>query len=302
MVTLVVFSMDRALQLDSLLHSIADHVTGVEHVVVIARASSELHQRAYDQLEACSSQLVTIVREDSATRPGVPLGAALAAAIERFDSITHVGFAVDDMIFYRPSDYAVAAKVLDMRKGSVWSWRLGHREPAHIDFQFDHTLHEMWWSCPSITDDRDYRYLFHTDGALYRRERLVTTLDVGMHGMPGWRDISFTPNAMESYCASWVSVHRAGLGPHLGPIAPTCITWQLNKESTTKGKYGAPWCEIPETNLDAMAAAYLAGKRVDNAALYADTGWTTRFNPPGARSTHVHACEEASNFYARLIR
>ena len=68
-------------------------------------------------------------------------------------------------------------------------------------------------------------------------------------------------------------------------------------------KYGSPAAETPETNTDALATAYLAGKRVDTDALYgALNANPLRWNPPGARPTPVYACEEASKFWASCVK
>ena len=143
----------------------------------------------------------------------------------------------------------------------------------------------------------DYGYLWHSDGALYRTATYTETL---YRFLPDWRTADYTPNDLEAAVAGRKPKWAARVGPHLGPLTPTCITWQLNRVQT---RYGSPAAEIPETNTDALAAAYLAGKRVDNEKLYAALRENPlRWNPPGARPTHVYACEEASRFWAGCVR
>jgi hypothetical protein len=280
--TLVVFSMDRALQCDSLLRSVDDHVTGVERVIVIARATSELHARAYGEITSDCMLLME--------KPGRSCSMLLADAVGGTD---HIALAVDDQVFYRSSDFVLAVSRLGVERAFVWSWRLGHK-PGVTTRWLDH------WICSAAgTRDESYRYLFHSDGALYRRDDYVHMLDTYV---PGWQTRALIPNDLEAGPAAAQRDWQMSVGPHVGPLEATCMTWQLNKQSTTEGRYGAPWCTIPETKLDALAEAFLAGKRVDNARLYEDTSWTTRFQQPDSLPTHVHACEEASHFYADLIR
>jgi hypothetical protein len=281
MITLVVFSKDRAMQLDSLLQSVKDHCTGIDRVMVVAKASNALHAEAYRRLRK-DGEYDDIVCDD------VPIGRELSLAIE--DSV-HTALAVDDMTFYAPSDFKKATEELNAEGAFVWSWRLGWRKPG-VEWDF-----ETFWYCSALSPDPDYGYLWHTDGSLYKTEHYVRTLD--MH-LPDWRTGSYTPNDLEAAVVARAKRWKPLVGPHLGPLQPTCITWQLNR---VQMKYGSPAAEIPETNVDALAKVYLEGKRVDNDALYGMLNANPlRWNPPGARPTHVYACEEASRFWASCIR
>jgi hypothetical protein len=274
MITLVVFSKDRAMQLDSLLRSVGDHCTGIDDVVVIADATSDLHERAYDQLAFDG----TLLRQRALD---VSLGVALAYALKRAE---HVSFAVDDMIFYRPSDFGWAAKELDTEKAFVWSWRLGRRNNCVID-----TCDGSFWCGPP-------GYAWHVDGSLYRTADYARTLE---RFYPQWREAR-TPNDLEGTVAMRADEWAPGI-LHLGPIEPTCMTWQINQAHVTPGVRRAPFTAVSETQLDALAEAYLAGRRVDNERLYADLSWTVRFQKRPGRA-HVEACEESAAFYASLIR
>jgi len=283
MITLVVFSMDRAMQCESLLRSLRDHATGIDRTVVIARATSRLHQESYVSLQAehPECRVVNDVRGCS-----VHLAQVLA------DGVDHVSLAVDDQLFYRSSDFRQAAQALDNEKGFVWSWRLGEKPGTTTvgDGAF-------WW-CSPLVSDSDYSYLFHSDGAVFHAREYTALLD---RFLPDWRSSALIPNNLEGHVAACYLQWCATVGPHLGPLKPTCITWQVNKESTTRA-YGAPWVTTLGTELDVLAEAFLAGWRVDNQALYADLSWVTRFQRPGDHPMHITACAEASQFYATMIR
>jgi len=287
MITLVVFSKDRALQCDSLLRSVKDHCTGIDKVNVIAYASTALQENAYFEM----------AHEAPFTELRMQVGDPLGKMIDRFAADSdHVALAVDDQLFYAPSDFKKAVETLDEHLGFVWSWRLGHDPEFTESCSCVEGCYEHWLTT-SFTHSPDYSYLWHSDGALYKTSNYVSKLDMYL---PDWRTGVYTPNDLEAAVVARKSRWAISAGPHLGPLSPTCITWQLNRVQT---KYGSPATEIPETNVDALAKAYLAGKRVNNDALYgALAANPLRWNPPGARPTHVYACEEASRYWASCVR
>jgi hypothetical protein len=288
MITLVVFSKDRAMQLDSLLRSVKDHCTGIDWVTVIYQGSTDLHFDAYQKVASLDDVHLTMYPQHS-----VPIGAALLDAVADSD---YVALAVDDMTFFEPSDFKKAAFSLGEHQGFVWSWRLG-RPMSHQPCACPFDEADPHWLVSALYSDADYGYLWHSDGALYHTADYIAALDMFL---PDWRTGAHTPNDLEAAVAGHKAKWAASVGPHLGPLAPTCITWQLNRVQT---RYGSPAAEIPETNTDALARSYLDGKRVDNEKLYAALRENPlRFNPPGARPTHVYACEEASKFWAGCVR
>lgn len=288
MTTVVVFSMNRALQCDSLLQSLRDQAAGINRVAVIARATTSEHRAAYEKLqERFPAHL--IVFEDSYDS----CSALLAQVIQDAD---HVCLTVDDQVFYAPSDFRMAVEALTHTGGFVWSWRLGLPDLG-LNIRTVVDDDQRYWSCSAHNDDSDYGYVWHSDGALYRRRDYEALLD---RYSPRWQGRVLIPNDLEAVVATarfqWTRV----VGPHIGPMKPTCITWQINKQTSTE-KYGAPWAEVAETTPDALAKAYLAGKRVDNEKLYGGA-WIERFRPPGFMPTHVAATPAAALFYASLIK
>ena len=278
------------MQLDSLLRSIERYCTGIDRVVVIAKASDQLHVNAYKQLVThCMADEMCVSGPDG----GAPLGYELDAALDGTD---YVALAVDDQLFYAPSDFKVAAETLDEHLGFVWSWRLGFDPDFTESCLCLEDLKEHWLTT-SYAQSPDYSYLFHSDGAIYKTERYVQMLD---RFLPDWRTGKYIPNDLEAAVVGQRAVWAATVGPHLGPPKPTCITWQLNR---VQGRYGSPAAELPETRTNTLAMAYLDGRRVDNEKLYtAMSRDAQQFNPPGARPTHVYASEAASKFWAECVR
>lgn len=283
------------MQLDSLLRSIDDHCIGIDNVVVAWRATAPLHQQAYAQAIksaalACELHFVAETRR--------PLGTTLQSALRGdYDLVgasgvyaasgappDHVGFAVDDMLFYGASNFAQATAILDARSAFVWSWRRGlATRPDSVRAGID------FWLGPA-------GYAWHVDGSLYRTMDYMRMLD---QFYPAWKSAR-TPNELEGVVAANSEEWSSGL-VHVGPIEPTCMTWQINQAHETPSIQRAPFAAVPATELDVLAEAYLAGRRVDNKKLYADTSWTTKFQKRQGLA-HVEACEEAAVFYASLIR
>ena len=274
----IIFSMDRALQCDALVRSLRDHASNLDEMVVIWKASSELHRRAYEQM-AIESSAIFVRQIDQ------PLGQLVYESVQGH---THVCLNVDDQIYFRSTDFAHAT-----RWGFVYSWRLGHMPGV------TQSLKGRAWSCKAARD-LHYGYVWHTDGAVYRVQNYISVLD---QWVPHWRtNPALIPNDLEQGPAASREKWSAEAG-HFGPLEATCMTWQINKEKTTKGRYGAPWFEIPGlTDLDTLAYKFIEGKRVVNEILYADQSWTRRFQQPGSSPTHVRACAEASQFFASCIR
>ena len=88
----IVFSKDRALQLDAFLRSYVDHVKPAEQVHVLYRATSERHRAAYEELFRTTTTAVPHAQGDSFKEDLLTL---LCGG-------TNVVFFVDDQLFIRP--------------------------------------------------------------------------------------------------------------------------------------------------------------------------------------------------------
>jgi hypothetical protein len=91
----VVFSKDRAPQLDLLLRSVACNAQGMGTLSILYRASNSRHARAYREVLSRHAPVVTASVEQTDFR---------AQLVEILDSITHprMFFLVDDVVFVRP--------------------------------------------------------------------------------------------------------------------------------------------------------------------------------------------------------
>jgi hypothetical protein len=116
-VSFIIFSKDRALQLDGLLRSILHHITGVGSIHVLYAASDQAHDRAYQEV---ANDLPTPCRinwkKESTFKPN------LVQTLKKIETES-VCFLVDDIVFIRPVNFAELSRD-DIRNG-ILSLRLG---------------------------------------------------------------------------------------------------------------------------------------------------------------------------------
>lgn len=267
MIRVIVFSKDRPFQVESLVRSLRELATGVDEIVVVAVASTSAAREGYLVMrQETGCKLVFEAQPGASTRELQAL----------FEGADFVGFTVDDQLFFRPSDYRLAARALVEDDAFLWSWRLSAKLTVTDD-------RGLWWRCSS--GEGSYGYLFHTDGSLYETKALVAFFD---RALPAWRVGRYTPNDLEGRTV------RYARGLHVGPFEKTCVSFALNKVTTAVGAT-ALWCAVAETTPEALIEAFLAGRRFDNAAFYLRAAeWSA--------GTHVPATQEAARFYASLIR
>lgn len=112
----LVFSKDRALQLELFLRSYAQYMSTPLPLTVMYRASSDAHRQAYEEVFAgyTASELTAIA--ENAFKPDL-------LAVLRASNARHVIFFVDDIVFIHPVDTRLLEQ-WDAREG-ILSLRLG---------------------------------------------------------------------------------------------------------------------------------------------------------------------------------
>ncbi|SFM98322.1 hypothetical protein [Variovorax sp. OV329] len=112
----LVFSKDRAIQLELFLRSYAQQLSTPLPLTVMYRATSEAHRQAYEEVFAGYSASELTVIAESAFKPDL-------LAVLRASNARHVIFFVDDIVFIHPVDTRLLEQ-WDARDG-VLSLRLG---------------------------------------------------------------------------------------------------------------------------------------------------------------------------------
>lgn len=163
--TCIIFSRNRALQLEALMRSIEKYSKSSFEVIVQYSCSSA-HRKSYDELIEQFKSYVnyTFIEEQT-------FSLRLKEVIKSIRT-KHLFFLVDDQVFVRPFDIEEVLSV--MTNNSFFSLRLGR---AITDFGiFERKLEPKYlikgnfleWSWKRNKDQKDWGYQFSVDGTVYK--------------------------------------------------------------------------------------------------------------------------------------
>ena len=177
----IVFSMDRALQLDALLGSYRDNTINSPKLRVIYRATSERHQRSYEAMFELYSDVVSEwLRQDSRD-----LFRSMVIQTLRGCSSSRVFFLVDDDLFIEKTDinriaeYATSFAVPSLRMGKNLnrSYTVQRNQPKPILLTCDDLggsssvlLHSWCWGNGIL----DWGYPLSLDGNIFLRDEILS--------------------------------------------------------------------------------------------------------------------------------
>ena len=314
-----IFSYDRPIQLQGLCQSILDNTDlQLADIWCLCRSSSASYQAAYHMV---GRELGVRIVDENRVVPGIDLRQlyqlatrlprgrrAIAARIYRLttptslpqrvleltNDVDYLSLAVDDMVYYHKSTFALATSVLaDNPDVCLWSWRIDiNRYPRPEVF-----VQDAYWMVSYEQLPIPYGYVFHTDGSVFRRGDLERWLDA----LP--KSKTLTLNMVEGEL--WKSFRREPgrfkLGPlHAGSLRQTCVTWQINRVSPTAvAKFHAALYSDPLF----LRQHYQHGARLDYSALYGRDEWLTQLNGAGADVlTHVAATQEAVEMWYSMVK
>jgi hypothetical protein len=228
------------MQLDALLRSAERYAPDAfGSVTVLAKASSELHARAYDGI---------------GTRPGVwwcwePGG--FEADFRRLLATAgkHVCFLTDDDVFYRPARRIFAVN-------ACYSYRLGlntvhchPRDSAQGLPEIKDLGSDFQWDWRIADSELDFAYPLSLDGHVFETGMIRALLD-----------FPFTnPTQLEAGLAA-----RAERIPHrpymVAARHSSLVSIPANRVSASSG---CPCSDDPATHQDVLAERYLAGQMLD---------------------------------------
>lgn len=147
----IVFSMDRALQLDALLRSFFLNKEGDCPIRVIYKTSNQKHQKAYDEIAKRYEHRVVMQSENKRSFKDVLLEALCELDVGK------IFFLVDDIIFTEKVDFTMLSSV-DTSK-YIFSLRMGN----HLNFSY---VVNQPQSLPLFIDDKNYLYWHWNMGEL----------------------------------------------------------------------------------------------------------------------------------------
>ncbi len=268
MIRALVFSRDRALQLQSALDSFVLRVPDAQEatITVLYRATSAQHQRQYAMLQTRLGDALQFVPEQDfrsqviAFLAGNPvLGRSQPPAAERAD---HCMFIVDDSIFIRPIRLVDVVRALESNPDALgFSFRLGRnttfcyalgrpQTSPRVRQLADGLLKFRWRGA-----DGDFGYPLEVSSSLYR----LTTL---VHLVPR---LDFTnPNTLESQLAGHTGEFARKQPALLCAEHSVAFSAPLNRvQEVFPNRAGSS----PRLSTDYLADLFDQGKRIKVSAL-----------------------------------
>lgn len=173
----VIFSKDRALQLHGLLSSMCHHLSGSYSVRVLYCASTEEHQKAYEEVADLVKDRLSIEWHRE-----VDFRQDLIGVLGAGES-SEICFLVDDIVFIRPVDFKslngafLAQGVLSLRLGQgldfCYTKQKPMRQPALSRGDAEEGLFEFSWS----EGQYDWSYPLSVDGHIFPRAEMVLAVE-----------------------------------------------------------------------------------------------------------------------------
>ena len=238
MADVLIFSRDRACQLDALLRSIEENGPKYKSVSVLLKATEPKHLRAYQQVVLASKGVKPFHVETDFHKQ----------VKEWLHGTDRPSFLVDDQIFYRKADLdPVPGVVYQYGLNCVRSHPMGCEQRAHVLNQED-----GWfgWSWKDSTGD--FAYPLSIGGNVYDKQELLEALP----------DSFDSPTSLEAgmacYAAWW---SRETL---TAPLHSCLVSLPHNRVTVQATN---PISGVPEWSADALCDAYLDGLRIDYAAM-----------------------------------
>jgi hypothetical protein len=247
--SIIIFSKDRACQLDSLLTSISDHLHHtLNEITILYRASDVPFQQAYDLLrQRAILPDITWLRENNFRED-------VRGLINSANRNANIMFLVDDDIVYRPCVLDDCLKAfteqhlfISLRADRNYT---GDTAPVFLSQQ---TFLEWKWNY-SKRRTVTWNYPFSVDGNIFHCSHLRRAVEK----LPFRAPNSFEGN-LHSYRHCWW-VKRKKLA--LAPLQASVYNNPLNNVQTE----GETWHRDISTGF--LNDAYLSGKRIDNGILY----------------------------------
>ena len=269
MITSIVFSKDRALQLDLALKSIKTNFRQSGSIVVLYNCSDDPHKRSYGVLSKEHPD-VEFVRQ-SARFPEWELS-GIFADIEKIIALSadeYICFFTDDDIVYQSVQFAESALMaLFQRQASCLSLRLGTntdmRDYGDGVLKKDFVPHCSWedpfliWNRTSIPIGGYWSYPLSVDGHVFRKDTMrVFAKELNILDGSGQFDWGQTPNVFE------VKLQRFWfeLPPLMGSLKESHVVNSPNNrvQETFENSHGREY----SYDQDFLKDKFNEGKRID---------------------------------------
>lgn len=241
MIAAIVFSRDRAMQLDLLLRSLERNDGGIfDPIHVLRRSTSQAFKESY---EICGSEHPKV---EFMVEHKLPSQVRFLLGITE-----HTVFFTDDDILYRPLPSLPPTPMTNwlcfsLRLGLNTTWCYPHKRQQEMPrlIHGGDLFAWNWWNA-----DGDFGYPASLDGHVFRTETLRRAL--------AWLSTAASPNRIEEHLTEAL---RNDFRPMSSYRVSHLVGLPLNRVNTTNpNRYG----EVHTYGIDELNSRYLAGGRID---------------------------------------
>jgi hypothetical protein len=245
----IIFSKDRACQLDTLLRSMKDYLSAPNSsIFILFKSTSAKFREGYDRLR--KKNILDSIKwvEEKAFKPD------LLEIMNTISDDSSIMFLVDDIIFYRPIQIDKVIPLLGNRHLFA-SLRCDRSYSADIQPRFSHNDGHLEWKWTFRSSPRGaWNYPFSVDGNIFQKKFIG--------GLCGKLDFK-GPNSFESglHSLRWkLSVRWRNRA--VAPLHAVLFNNPLNKVQTE----GETWHR--NVSAEELNEKYLDGFYIDNKRLY----------------------------------
>lgn len=242
----VIFSKDRAMQLDGFLASYFDNVEHYSEIVVLYHSVNEEHEKSYEDLKKIyGGKPVRFVKEN----------AFRVQLLEVLENTTadRVFFYVDDMLFTQKIDYDWFREIdplenivsISRGKDFIYSTVLAKELKVPAITKFNNHLHRFSWN--EVGEYSDWSYPLGVSGYMFSRPEILQMLEVS--------DFK-APNSLEHSMQGFYSyfINRGGIC--LENVVTPCVHTNLTQTEGYNHVLG-------HFSLDDLLKLWNENKRID---------------------------------------
>jgi len=167
----IIFSMDRALQLDALLSSFFHNKNGECPVIVLYKVSNQRHQKAYDDVAKKYKNSVVFKSENNRSFKNV-----LLEALSELD-VGKIFFLVDDIIFTEKVDFTMLSRIdttkyiFSLRMGSHLNFSYVVNQPQKLPHFIQDDENYLYWYW--YAGEFDWAYPLSVDGHIFGKQEMI---------------------------------------------------------------------------------------------------------------------------------
>lgn len=212
-ITSIIFSKDRAMQLNAFLSSYIALVHNYEKIYIIYKCSDDRHQKSYEDLITIyKNQPFIFIKEENFRNQ--------LLNIITYDKAKSIIFYVDDMIFIKPFDYLelktidTSKYILSLTRGEDLTFSIVLNKPLKIPTFQKYSNNFVMFDWFEYGDFSDWEYPLGVSGYMFGRKECLLMLE----------NIPFkAPNSLESNLQKFLPLFKNRKGVCPVKVLAVCV-------------------------------------------------------------------------------